>query len=216
MSMDSQWEEARREMVETIRRHGVRDERVLAAMARVPRHRFIPERFRDAPVTAYGDHPCPIGERQTISQPFIVAHMTEALGLKDGQTVLEVGCGSGYQAAVLAELGARVYSVERISELAQRARTTLDDLGYDAVRIRIGNGAEGWPEHAPYDAIVVACATPSIPRALLEQLADGGALMLPEGDAVQRLVLLLRHGASWERRTGLEVRFVPLIDTAAD
>ena len=189
---------------------GVRDPAVLAAMRSVPRERFLPP---DLAEFAYQDSPLPIAQGQTISQPFIVALMTEALGLGPDDRVLEIGTGSGYQAAVLSRLVAQVYSVELIPELARRARETLAELGYANVAIRIGDGADGWLEHAPYDAIVVAAGGPRIPEPLLAQLAPGGRLVIPVGeDKAQELVRVTRRrDGSFEREELGGVRFVPLV-----
>lgn len=202
-------------MLRDLRRHGIRDPNVLEAMARVPRHRFIPA-DRPGAGSAYGDHPLPIGYGQTISQPFIVAYMTERLGIGSGSRVLDIGTGSGYQAAVLAELGARVYSLEIVPELAVRARALLDELGYDRVEIRLGNGFAGWPDEAPFDGIVAACAPPAVPPALPEQLVPGARLILPVGVAAQRLVIVTRRpDGSFAVRDDLPVRFVPMLDEGA-
>jgi protein-L-isoaspartate(D-aspartate) O-methyltransferase len=178
-------------------------------MHSVPRHRFIPpaRRGRDA----YADHPCPIGHGQTISQPFIVAHMALRLELRPGMRVLEIGCGCGYQAAVLAELGARVYTIERLPVLAEYARETLAACGYGDVMVRVGDGYLGWPEEAPFDGILAACAAPSVPQTLVAQLADGGRLILPVGTDAQRLILVRRVGGSLEQSDDLWVRFVPMV-----
>ncbi len=176
----------RERMVEDqIVRRGVEDPAVLAAMRAVPRHLFVPEEFRNV---AYGDHPLPIGHGQTISQPYIVALMTEALGVAPGARVLEVGTGSGYQAAVLAEMGIEVYTIEIIPELAERADEVLRALGYD-VETRVGDGYFGWPEEAPFDAIIVTAAPDHVPRPLTDQLAPGAAIVIPVGPigAVQTL-----------------------------
>lgn len=166
-------------MVETqIRARGVKDERVLAAMEKIPRHLFVDEGLIDQ---AYSDSPLPIGEMQTISQPYIVALMTEALMLKGGEKVLEIGTGSGYQTAILAELGASVFSVERIASLAARARKILDSLNYFNVAIRVGDGTFGWREESPFAAIIVTAGAPKIPRILVEQLIGGGRLVIPVG-----------------------------------
>ena len=169
-----------RMVAEHLRGRGIRDERVLAAMARIPRHRFVEEAFA---ARAYGDSPLPIGEAQSISQPYIVALMSEALGLRGGERVLEVGTGSGYQTAVLAELAGKVYSVERVRSLADRALRLLSDLGYYNIRVRVGDGSLGWPEEGPFDAILVTAAAPQIPEALAAQLSPGGRLVVPVGGA---------------------------------
>ena len=196
-------------MVEVIRANGVRDEAVLAAMGKVRRHRYLPERRRDP--DAYGDHPCPIGHGQTISQPYIVAYMTERIEVEPGDRILEIGTGSGYQAAVLAELGAAVYSVEIIPELAARARATLAAEGYSSVRLKTGDGHAGWPEHAPYDAVVVTCAPTEVPEALPRQLKEGGRMILPVGGGIQQLVVLRKRGAAFEEVPDLHVCFVPMV-----
>jgi protein-L-isoaspartate(D-aspartate) O-methyltransferase len=186
---------------------GVRDPKTLAAMRKVPRHLFVPAAVVGQ---AHDDHPLPIGQGQTISQPYIVAFMTEALGLRGGETVLEVGTGSGYQAAVLAEIAARVYSIEIVSALANEARARLTDMGYANVQVRAGDGYAGWPEAAPFDAIMVTAAAPRIPEPLKEQLRDGGRLVLPVGDEYQELIVVTRRGPRFEERRVLPVRFVPM------
>jgi len=200
---------ARERMVrDQIEARGVTDARTLAALRKVERHRFVPP---EAAALAYADHPLEIGDGQTISQPYIVAVMSEAIGLRGGEKVLEVGTGSGYQAAVLAEMGARVYTMEIVPTLARRARETLARLGYRSIEVREGNGWAGWPEEAPFDAIVVTAAPPTIPEALKAQLRDGGRLVIPVGDDVQELRLVTRRGATFEDKRLLMVRFVPLV-----
>lgn len=201
--------EARQQMVETqLRRRGICDESVLAAMAKVPRHRFVPGSDR----SAYDDCPLPIGEGQTISQPYMVAAMTEALAPGGGDKVLEVGAGSGYQAAVLAGLCRQVYSMERIAELAERAQRVLNELGYHNVEVVVGDGTLGLPEHAPYDGIIVTAATPSLPHPWIEQLAEGGRIVAPVGDRwAQSLVIVAKERGELKRRTGCACVFVPLI-----
>jgi protein-L-isoaspartate(D-aspartate) O-methyltransferase len=181
----------RKKMVDSqIRSRGVRDERVLRAMEKIPRHLFIDEGLIDQ---AYNDNPLPIGEKQTISQPYIVALMTQALELKGREKVLELGTGSGYQAAILAELADRVFTVERIASLAQKARKLLESLNYYNVVIRVGDGTYGWREESPFDAIAVSAGSPSIPRMLVEQLAIGGRLVIPVGGRYsQSLIKLTR------------------------
>jgi protein-L-isoaspartate(D-aspartate) O-methyltransferase len=194
-----------------IAERGIRDPAVLAAMRRVPREAFVaPDRAE----RAYEDRPLPIGAGQTISQPYIVAVMTEALGLRPGDRVLEIGTGSGYAAAVLAVIAAEVYTIERIESLAASARRRLHDLGYANVHVRHGDGSLGWPEHAPYDAIVVTAGGPDVPPSLLRQLAIGGRLVMPVGPTPrsQRLVRVVRASEERYDREALEdVAFVPLI-----
>ncbi len=197
-----------RMVAEQIRARGVRDPRVLDAMLRVPRERFVPP---DRQHEAYEDHPIPIGFGQTISQPYIVGFMTEALQLGPEDRVLDVGTGSGYQTAVLAELAREVYSIERIGPLAERARTTLADLGYNNVHVRTGDGYDGWPEHAPYDRILSGAAPEDIPGALLDQLADGGIIAIPLGSWDQELRVIRKDGDRLETISTLPVRFVPLV-----
>jgi protein-L-isoaspartate(D-aspartate) O-methyltransferase len=198
----------REEMVSLIRARGVADARVLAALQKVERHRFVPEPFTGR---SYDDSALPLRDGQTISQPYTVAVMTEALELKEGGKVLEIGTGSGYQAAVLAAMGARVFSIERNLALLSGARRILDQLGY-RVATRGGDGTIGWSEHAPYDGIVVTAGAPSVPDALLRQLADGGKFVIPVGDLeIQRLVVVSRSGEAFERREMAGFKFVPLI-----
>ncbi len=185
------------------------DERIAEALRRVPRHRFVPTREREA---AYANAPLPIGSGQTISQPYIVALMSDLLEVEPGARVLEIGTGSGYQAAILAELGAQVYSLEIIPELADRAAQLLAELGYANVRVGRGDGYSGWPEHAPYDGIVVTAAAAAVPAALEEQLADGGRLVIPIGSRGGNQVLrLIRRVAAneFQRTEILPVAFVP-------
>ncbi len=193
---------------------GVKDPLVLEAMRTVPRHRFVPARYIEQ---AYADHPLPIGFGQTISQPYIVALMTEALALEPGEKVLEIGTGSGYQAAILAQMGMDVYTVEIIPQLAQRAEATLQELGYTNVRVRNADGYFGWPEHAPYDAIIVTAAPDHLPPPLPEQLKPGGRLVIPIGPpgAVQTLWLFEKSPEGALKATNLgPVRFVPLVREA--
>jgi protein-L-isoaspartate(D-aspartate) O-methyltransferase len=195
-------------MVETqIRARGVRDPRVLRAMRSVPRHEFVPASVRPY---AYADEPQPIGQQQTISQPFIVAYMTEAAEIERGDRVLEIGTGSGYQAAVLAELAREVYTMEIIPELAEQARATLERLGYRNVRVRTGNGYLGWPEHAPYDAILVTAAPEEVPQPLVDQLAVGGRMVVPVGAEQQAMMIIERTARGVVERRTIPVRFVPM------
>lgn len=193
---------------EQLEARGITNAAVLDAMRRVPRHHFVPPLLHDQ---AYGDHPLPIGLGQTISQPYIVAYMTELAAPARGARVLEVGTGSGYQAAVLAALGAEVYSIEIIPELAEQAREALRAAGYGGVRVRTGDGYVGWPEAAPFDAILVTAAPDHVPPALIAQLAENGRLVIPVGTVVQEMMLIRRtaHGVI-EQRT-IPVRFVPLV-----
>ncbi|MGB5832659.1 MAG: protein-L-isoaspartate(D-aspartate) O-methyltransferase [Thiohalocapsa sp.] len=186
------------------------DPAVIRAMRAVPRERFVPERLRDQ---AYRDHPLPIGGGQTISQPYIVAIMSHLTGISAGQRIYELGTGSGYQAAVLAHMGAEVYSVEIVPELAERATATLSALGYDNAHVRAGDGYQGWPEAAPFNAVIVTAAHPEVPPPLLDQLAIGGRMVMPVGeiDGIQKLMVLTkRPDGELERRDVLPVRFVPV------
>jgi len=205
------WDADRRRMVdEQLRARDITSPRVLDAMLRVPRHLFVPEAER---ARSYIDDPLPIGLDQTISQPYIVAFMTQALELEAGHRVLEIGTGSGYQAAVLAELAGQVYTIEILAALAERARTTLAALGYRNVDVRTGNGYLGWPEHAPYDRIMVTAAPDDVPAALVAQLKDGGLMAIPVGSAsgpFQELRILRKNPKGMETLSTLPVRFVPM------
>jgi protein-L-isoaspartate(D-aspartate) O-methyltransferase len=200
----------RQRMVDAqLRARGIGDERVLDTMLRVPRHEFAPERYRDQ---AYEDHPLPIGEGQTISQPYIVARMLEALALKPTDRVLEVGTGSGYLTALLAELAAQVFSVERHAALAEAAKELLARMGYSNVRVIVGDGSQGYAEGAPYDAIIVSAAAAEVPRALLKQLAEGGRMIIPVGAVDSQQLQLIRMESSQPRISLHELcRFVPLV-----
>jgi protein-L-isoaspartate(D-aspartate) O-methyltransferase len=204
------YEKERIRMVdEQIVGRGVKDERVLAVMRRIPRHEFLPEGIRGM---AYNDSALPIGEGQTMSQPYMVALMTEFLGLKGTERVLEIGTGSGYQAAVLAELCQKVYSVERIKTVADKARATLDRLGYKSVAIKIYDGTYGWKEMAPYDAIVVTAGSPDIPAPLVEQLKEGGRMVIPVGDRYgQQLITVVKTAEGTITERSIPCVFVPLI-----
>jgi protein-L-isoaspartate(D-aspartate) O-methyltransferase len=198
----------RRVMVETqIRERGIRDVRVLEALRKVPRHRFVREQDVAA---AYDDHPMAIGLGQTISQPYIVAFMTEALALAPGHKVLEIGTGSGYQAAVLGELAREVYTIEIHPELAARSAKVLAALGYTNVHVRAGDGYNGWPEQAPFDAVIVTAAPDHVPQPLIDQVKVGGRLVVPVGTGVQQLIVYTRTGQGLREESRLPVRFVPL------
>jgi protein-L-isoaspartate(D-aspartate) O-methyltransferase len=194
---------------EQLVRRGVTDERVLGAMRRVPRHRFVEEALRDR---AYGDHPLPIGESQTISQPYIVGAMTQLLRLGGGEKVLEVGTGSGYQTAVLAELARRVCSVERLPSLAMRARRMLEELGYTSAVVKTADGTYGWSDEAPFDRILVTAGAPTIPTPLFQQLAEGGRMVVPVGEAQsQALHVIEKQGGQMRVSTDCECVFVKLV-----
>ncbi len=196
-------------LLRELREEGIHDARVLAALARVPRHAFVPPHLLPH---AYEDRPLPIGHGQTISQPYIVALSTEALALRPLDRALEIGTGSGYQTAILAELAGEVYTVERVPELAASAEERLRTLGYTNVRFRVGDGTLGWPEEAPFDAILVTAAAPRVPNPLLAQLAPGGRMVIPVGGRVsQELVLVRRDGDRWVQRRLCPCTFVPLI-----
>lgn len=201
--------EERERMVSTqLRSRGIKDTRVLQAMEKVPRHAFVPD---DMKKYAYNDEPLPIGKGQTISQPYIVAYMTEVLQLSGGERVLEVGSGSGYQAAILAEIVKEVFSVEIVADLSENAQRVLQSLGYTNIHFRIGDGASGWLAHAPYDAIIVTAAPTEVPKALQDQLKIGGRMIVPVGDAFQELVLIVREKRRFKTKKLLPVRFVPLV-----
>ncbi len=208
--MDMSFEEQREWMVRNqLEAWGISDPRVLDAMRRVPRELFVPDAEQDA---AYYDGALPIGEGQTISQPFVVAYMTEMLRLRGPEKVLEIGTGSGYQTAVLSLLAAEVYTVERIARLSRQAQQTLAAFGAGNVDYLVGDGSLGWPEHAPYDAILVTCAAPAAPQPLVEQLADGGRMIVPVGPrGYQDLVLVCRSGDRTTQDRLSPVAFVPLI-----
>jgi len=201
---------ARQNMVKTqLIPRGIVDPRVLAVMRKVPRHRFVPSHLWDQ---AYNDYPLPIGEDQTISQPYIVALMTEILEPRETDQVLEIGMGSGYQAAILAELVAQVFTIDRMAPLVATARQVLESLGYRNIKTRLGDGTEGWPEEGPFDGIMVTAAAPQVPRPLTEQLALGGRLVIPVGDRYSQTLTLVRRikdGLKFEYHGGC--RFVPLI-----
>jgi protein-L-isoaspartate(D-aspartate) O-methyltransferase len=204
----------RERMVETqIRARDVRDAAVLRAMQRVPRHLFVPDDMRPF---AYDDRPLPIGRGQTISQPYIVAYMTEALQLAPEHTVLEIGTGSGYQAAVLAGIVKQVYSIEIVPELAEGARRALAQAGVRNVEVRTANGYRGWPDRAPFDRVIVTAAPPEIPQALVDQLADGGIMVVPVGTSHQEIVVVTKTPGGVIQQRTIEVRFVPMVSKPRD
>jgi protein-L-isoaspartate(D-aspartate) O-methyltransferase len=200
----------RQQMVDQqLKPRGIKDERLLAAMAKVPREEFVPA---DQRADAYQDGPLPIGYDQTISQPYIVAFMTEQLGARPGDRVLEVGSGSGYQAAILAELVADVYSIEILEPLAKIAEATLQRLGYKHVHLKVGDGYNGWPEEAPFDSIIATCAPEKVPRPLVDQLKEGGRMVIPVGERfAQQLYLLEKKNGQLKESVTLPVRFVPMV-----
>ncbi|MCF7885531.1 MAG: protein-L-isoaspartate(D-aspartate) O-methyltransferase [Candidatus Marinimicrobia bacterium] len=191
-----------------IRKRGVDDPEVLEAMKKVERHRFVPQRYR---AFAYHDRPLPIGYKQTISQPYIVALMTDLLELDKNDKVLEIGTGSGYQAAVLSEICDSVYTIEIIKELGLQAKKRLHRLGYNNINVKIGDGYQGWQEHSPYDGIIVTCAPPTIPEALKQQLAENGKMVIPVGDRSQELEVVRKKNGKIRERSVIPVRFVPMV-----
>ncbi len=200
--------EKRREMVEgQIMARGVKDPSVIQAMLKVRRDRYVPENIRQY---TYYDEPLPIGHEQTISQPYIVAYMTEALGLRGGEKVLEIGTGSGYQAAVLAEIAKEVYTIEIVEPLAEKAKENLEKEGYRNVHCRCGDGYKGWPEEAPFDGIIVTAAPPRVPEPLVDQLKEGGRMIVPVGTWFQELVLLTKVKGKVKEERLIPVRFVPM------
>ncbi len=208
------WQALRQQMVDTqIRAREVRSEAVLQAMARVPRHLFVPESQRPY---AYEDRPLPIGRGQTISQPYIVGYMTDVLQLGPAHRVLEIGTGSGYQAAVLAEIATHVYSIEIVPELAEGARRALTEAGYRNVDVRTGNGYLGWPDRAPFDRIIVTAAPPTIPNALVDQLAVGGIMVVPVGTDYQEIVVITKTATGVTEKRTIPVRFVPMVTKPGD
>ena len=211
--VDEATQAERRQALYELLKKEISDQRVLAAILKVPRHRFVPERYQGQ---AYANHPLPIGESQTISQPFIVAYMTQALKLSGKEKVLEVGTGSGYQAAVLAETAGEVYSVEIIESLSKRAGKVLRKLGYQNVHLKVGDGFDGWREHAPYDAVMVTAAPARVPPPLIEQLKEGGRLSIPVGKSAwdQDLITYVKRQGRLVKVDTLPVRFVPMTGKA--
>jgi protein-L-isoaspartate(D-aspartate) O-methyltransferase len=203
-----------RMVIEQLKARGISDERVLNVMNKVPREEFVPA---DAKTSSYADQALPIGQGQTISQPYVAAFMTEQLRLRSGDHVLEVGTGSGYQAAILAELVSEVYSIEIVEPLAKNAEATLQRLGYENVHVKIGDGYKGWPEAAPFDAIIVTCAPDKVPQPLVDQLKDDGRLVIPVGDRfAQELYLLEKKNGQLKQSATLAVRFVPMTGEASE
>jgi protein-L-isoaspartate(D-aspartate) O-methyltransferase len=214
LDQEKMYEKMRNAMVkEQIERRGILDERVLNALRSVPRHKFVPKHLEKY---AYADEPLPIGEDQTISQPYIVAYMTEKLSLEKEDKVLEIGTGSGYQAAILAELSDSVFTIEIVDVLARRASKTLDELNIKNVFVKSGDGYKGWPEHAPFDAIIITAAPTKIPEPLVEQLKVGGRMILPLGDYSQDLVLISKEKSGVSQQRLLPVRFVPMTGEVED
>lgn len=207
---EERFDRLRKEMVDfQLKNRGIKDRRVLNAFLKVPRHEFVPYEYRDS---AYTDQPLPIGEGQTISQPYMVALMTELLKLRGEEKVLEIGTGSGYQTAILLELASFVYSVEKVASLAQRAEDTLNKLGYINFEIKVGDGTRGWEEYAPYQAIIVTAGAPSIPQPLTEQMDSGGRIVIPVGDYYsQDLILGTKEGRNLRKESICGCVFVPLI-----
>ena len=210
--MDRDYQSERKKMVEDqIVSRGIKDERVVNAMLEVPRHEFVPEDWKDY---SYSDGPIPIGMGQTISQPYIVAIMTELMGVKEGDKVLEIGTGSGYQAAVLAAMGCNVYTIEILGELTGRARNVIEKLGYNNVHFKVGDGYEGWEEHSPYDAITATASPAEIPHPLVDQLKQGGRMVLPVGKDHQELKLITKTEDGMETKDIIPVAFVPMTGRA--
>src|SRR5918992_420575 len=198
----------RRKLVEVLKSQGLKKKPVLDALLKVPRHKFVPASHRHL---AYENRALPIAHEQTISQPYIVGYMTEAADIAPGDKVLEIGTGSGYQAAVLAELAKEVYSIEIVPTLAEGARTLLGELGYKNVQVKTGNGYLGWPEHAPFDAIIVTAAPDEVPQALVDQLAVGGTMVVPVGSEYQQMVIITRSESGVVERRTIPVAFVPMV-----
>ncbi len=206
---EENFDEKRRRMVgEQIKARGITDIKVLAAMEKVPRHEFVPDKIKSF---SYNDEPLSIGEGQTISQPYIVAYMTESLELDDEKKILEIGTGSGYQTAVLAEIVRDVYSVEIIESLSRKSRDILAELGYKNIQYKVGDGTYGWKEFAPFDAIIVTAAPQVTPLPLKEQLSIGGKLIVPVGDFSQDLVCIVKNKNGFTEKKLISVRFVPLV-----
>ncbi len=206
----SMFSKKRERMVrEQIEARGIKDQKVLEALRKVERHTFVPRQYQDE---AYNDYPLPIGEGQTISQPYIVALMTAVLDLKGTETVLEIGTGSGYQAAILGEICKHVYTIEIVEVLGKRSQRTLAELGYTNITVKVGDGYKGWEEHSPFDAILVTCAPSHIPKPLQDQLAEGGKMVIPVGESFhQQLVLLVKKEGAVTQQAIIPVQFVPMM-----
>ncbi|MBI2485613.1 MAG: protein-L-isoaspartate(D-aspartate) O-methyltransferase [Deltaproteobacteria bacterium] len=207
IDVEKRWDMIEKQIIS----RGIQDPKLIKAMIKIPRHKFVPANLREY---AYGDNPIPIGMEQTISQPYIVALMTELLKLKEGEKVLEVGTGSGYQAAILAEMGCEVFTIEILEALVEKAKQVLESLGYQKIHYKIGDGYSGWPEHAPYDAIIVTAAPDHIPQPLIEQLKVNGRMVIPVGDQYQELILIKKREKRVEMKTVTPVRFVPMTGEA--
>jgi protein-L-isoaspartate(D-aspartate) O-methyltransferase len=207
IDVEKRWDMIEKQIIS----RGIQDPRLIQAMIKIPRHKFVPADLREY---AYGDNPIPIGMDQTISQPYIVALMTELLKLKEGEKVLEVGTGSGYQTAILAEMGCEVFTIEIVESLVEKAKQVLESLGYKKIHYKSGDGYSGWPEHAPFDAIIVTAAPDHIPQPLIEQLKVNGRMVIPVGDQYQELILIKKREKGVEMKTVTPVRFVPMTGEA--
>lgn len=207
IDVEKRWDMIEKQIIS----RGIQDPRLIQAMIKIPRHKFVPANLREY---AYGDNPIPIGMDQTISQPYIVALMTELLKLKEGEKVLEVGTGSGYQTAILAEMGCEVFTIEIVESLVEKAKQVLESLGYKKIHYKSGDGYSGWPEHAPFDAIIVTAAPDHIPQPLIEQLKVNGRMVIPVGDLYQELILIKKREKRVEMKTVTPVRFVPMTGEA--
>jgi protein-L-isoaspartate(D-aspartate) O-methyltransferase len=205
---EEEFAKERRKLVEVLKSRGLKKKTVLDALLKVPRHKFVPASHRNL---AYEDRALPIAHEQTISQPYIVGYMTEAADIASGDRILEIGTGSGYQAAVLAELAKEVYSIEIVPSLADSSRNLLRELGYKNVQVKTGNGYLGWPEHAPFDAIIVTAAPDEVPQALVDQLAVGGTMVVPVGSQFQEMVIITRSASGVVERRTIPVAFVPMV-----
>lgn len=205
---EEEFAKERRKLVDVLKSRGLKKKTVLDALLKVPRHKFVPASHRNL---AYEDRALPIAHEQTISQPYIVGYMTEAADIAPGDKVLEIGTGSGYQAAVLAKLAKEVYSIEIVPSLADNARNLLRELGYKNVQVKTGNGYLGWPEHAPFDAIIVTAAPDEVPQALVDQLAVGGTMVVPVGSQFQEMVIITRSESGVVERRTIPVAFVPMV-----